>query len=120
MLGFTEINLTDFFCRCLYKFVIENISLYPDAVMSLFDIDYDYEPGHIHLFISADVFQEAYKLAYGLSINTISVDKVFGGLDQEVINQIGDFTSGFSSYLLDMMDFMSNDTINGAYGYIKQ
>ncbi|MBQ6840610.1 MAG: hypothetical protein IJO63_00640 [Bacilli bacterium] len=118
LLGYYEINLTEFFCSSLCNYVRSTANLYPDAVKALFDITN--HNGQLHMRISANVFRTAFALAQRASIDSSSVSPLFEGLDQNVINQIGDFTSGFSIYLIDMMEMLGSDATLGDYRYIKQ
>lgn len=118
LLGYYEINLTELFCQTLYEYVIKTIDWYPDAIMSLFDVTYD--EGQINMKISAEVFSKAYELAQKLSVGAIGCGPLFDDVPFEIANEIGEFTVGFSTYLIDKMEFLSNNTINGIYGMIKQ
>lgn len=117
VLGFYEISLNEFFCQTLIEYVVKIAHLYPKAVSSMFMVEYEGENAMVQM--SADDFAKGFALAQKLSVSAISASQVFDVFDQETINQIGDFSSGFSTYIIDVMEFLSNDALWGDCVYIK-
>ncbi len=117
VLGFYEINLNEFFCQTLIEYVVKSAHLFPKAIQSIFMVEFEGENAMVQM--SAESFAKGFDLAQKLSVSAISASQVFDDFDQETINQIGDFSSGFSTYIIDVMEFLSNDALWGDNVYIK-
>ena len=118
LLGYYEITFNDFFIQTLCEYVTASVNKYPVAIAALFDARFDGK--QINVTVSKEIFASAYVLAQTAIVDSSYASKLFDNIPIDMANEIGEFACGFSTYLIDKMNFISDDKFLGISKYIKQ